>query len=559
VKLNGDNQQVIKFVALISFSVLALLCSFLFFSPKKARAATFDLIQTSGDGRVFLKENFAKRHIKDFDTFLSWGFNTGMIRQVGRAEFDSYPTAPPISTVMNYNGDVYAIISGMKAHVVSSEALVLNGFSWGDMQTFADPTFGMLPTASELTSTGVKAVHIPSEGKVYYIENGYRRHFPNPDVWNNWKPFTGDFINSEGAKSLPLAPPMSRVMNYNGNVFVIVNGGKAHVASGEALVLNGFSWGDMQTFADPTYGQTTTLTALQAPRIISCSGGIYLARGGAKHHILTWDTYLNLGTPAANVSASACNSLPNGTEFGRLIQAPNGQVFYIEGNTRKYIPDPSTFSGYNFRVADVRQVNQSVIDDIGPGSEMSRWVSNLNGVGIPFTTGLTGKEQHLWTTGGEVSEAAHYSLTGVSPTGQYSGINTQNGVAGTGAFGKLDSNLERWYITMRWTYAEWYEDASTPDSFGYPTTRWRNINTSLKNWHLGKKVIVSNPKNGRKIVVGVGESGPAIWVTNARGVVSGLSPEATDYIVGASYSTGGDNLEYGWAVDQNLPYGPLNW
>ncbi|TSC94115.1 MAG: hypothetical protein Athens101428_427 [Candidatus Berkelbacteria bacterium Athens1014_28] len=528
------------------------------FSAPRAKAASFDLIQTPGDGRVFMKENFAKRHIKDFNTFLSWGFNTSMIRQVSRAEFDATPTAPQLTTVMNYNGNVYAIICGMKAHVASGEALVLNGFSWSDMQTFADPTFGMLPTAAPLTSSGVRAVHIPSEGRVYYIENGYRRWIPNSATWNDWKPFTGNFINSEGAKSLPLAPPVSRVLNYNGAVYVIVNGGKAYVPSGEALVLNNFSWSEMQTFADPTFGQMQTWTPLQSPRIIACGGGIYLAKGGKKHHIETWDAYINLGTQYVNVSSTACNSLPNGSGFGRLIQGPNGQVFWLEGNTRRYIPDPGTFSGYNFRVSDVRQVEQSVIDDVGPGSDMARWVSSLSGISIASTSGRTGKEQHLWTTSGENSDAGHYNLTGVPATGPYGGINLQNGVAGTGAFGKLDAGIEKWYITMRWGYCEWYEDFGIRDG-DYPSTQTRNLNSGLKSWHLGKKVIVSNPANGRKIVAAVGESGPAIWVTNARGVTSGLSPEATDYIVGAAYGLGGNVLEYGWAVDQNLPLGPLNW
>lgn len=118
---------------------------------------------------------------------------------------------------------------------------------------------------------------------------------------------------------------------------------------------------------------------------------------------------------------------------------------------------------------------------------------------------------------------------------------------------------------MRWNYCTWYEDPNTLDSFGRPTTRTTNCSNTAKNWHYGKKVIVSNPRTGRKIVTAIGESGPAIWITRERGVVSGLSPEATDYIVGDRYfngrgvGTGGDNLIYGWAVDQSLPLGPLTY
>jgi hypothetical protein len=538
----------------MAFGVL-LLASLVFMKPVKASAANFDLIQTPGDGRVFLKENNAKRHIKDYNTFLSFGFNAGMIRQVSKAEFNSYPTAPDLTTVLNYNGMVYAIISGMKAYVTSGDALTLNGFSWADLQPFADPTFGMLPTAAPLNAPVYRAVSIPSLGKVYYIENGYRRWIPDWATWMDWKPFTGDFVTLESAKSLPEAPPLARVLNYNGRIYAIIGGQKAYVTSGPALTLNGFSWSGIQTFADPTFNQMPTAANLNAPRIINCPGGLYFVTNASKHHIDSWDAYVHLGGVYSN--PSSCDSVPDGGSFSRLLQAPNGQVFWLENNQLRYIPDPGTFNGYGFSAANVKAVSQDVIDSISQGATMARWVTNLNGVNIPAQFGLTGKEQHLWTTAGETTEAGHYALNNTALNGI--AVILQNGIAGTGAFGKLDPAIEKYYINMRWNYCTWYEDAGTLDQYGYPTTRSSNVDMSLKNWHMGKKVIVSNPKTGKKIVVAVGDSGPAIWVTNSRGVVSGMSPEATDYIVGASYGAGGDNLEYGWAVDQTLPLGPLNW
>jgi hypothetical protein len=543
----------IKILSVLAFGVIA----FLIFAckPAKASAASFDLIQTPGDGRVFLKENNCKRHIKDYNTFLSFGFNPGMIRQVGRAEFDSYPTAPQLSTVLDYNGRVYAIIAGMKAYVTTGDALTLNGFSWSDLQPFADPTFGMLPDAPPLNAPVYKAVHIPSLGKVYLIENGYRRWIKDWNTWMAFKPFTGDFVNLESARSMVEAPPLSNVLNYNGAVYAIIGGQKAYVTSGAALVMNGFSWGDLQPFADPTFSQMPTAAPLYSPKLISCSGNIYYVAGDVKHHVENWETFLALGGGYTNTAY--CDQVATGASMTRLIQAPNGQVFYIEFSQKRYIPDPGTFNGYGFSWGNVRSVDQAVIDSLPTGTTMARWTTSLDGISIPYQYGLTGKEQHLWTTAGETTEAGHYAMNNTPASGE--AVILQNGVAGTGAFGKLDAGVEKYYINMRWSYCEWYEDYGTLDSYGYPTTRTRNCNTSLKNWHLGKKIIVSNPRTGRKIVVAIGESGPAIWVTNGRGVVSGMSPEATDYIVGARYGAGGDNLEYGFAVDQSLPLGPLTW
>lgn len=550
------NRKFLLVAAVLFFALIGLLYILKPNHREVAYAASFDLIQTPGDGGVFFMENGCKRHIKDFDTFLSWGFNTGMIRQVDRGEFDSYPTAPPLTRVLNYNGMVYTIISGMKAYVVSGDALVLNGFSWGDLQPFADPTFGMMPTAPPLTSSGIKAVHIPSLGRIYYIENGYRRWIKDWDTWYHWQFFTGPYINAEGAKELIEAPPLSRLLEYNGNVWAVDLGTKRYVPSGEAASLNGYSWGDLQPFAEPTFSQMPQTSNLTAPRVIACPGGIYFTSGGMKHHIETWDTYLALNQQYT--ARPDCGGLPDGPGMTRLIQGPDGRVMWIENGTRRWIPDAGTFNGYGFDWGSIRGVGQDVIDALPEGSSMARWVSSLDGVGIPSISGRTGKEQHIWTSSGEGDDAGHYALTGVPATGPYSGINTQNGVAGTGAFGKINKDNEKWYITMRWGYCEWYEDFVNRDG-DYPSTTTRNCNMSLKNWHLGKKVIVSNPSTGRKVVVAVGESGPAIWVTNIRGVTSGLSPEATDYIVGSAYGTGGTVLDYGWAVDQSLPLGPLNW
>jgi hypothetical protein len=70
-----------------------------------------------------------------------------------------------------------------------------------------------------------------------------------------------------------------------------------------------------------------------------------------------------------------------------------------------------------------------------------------------------------------------------------------------------------------------------------------------KNWHRGKKVLVTNPANGRRLVASIMESGPAIFTNR----VSGLSPEA---MLALGVETDG-NLEYGFMIDQSAPVGPL--
>ncbi len=53
-------------------------------------------------------------------------------------------------------------------------------------------------------------------------------------------------------------------------------------------------------------------------------------------------------------------------------------------------------------------------------------------------------------------------------------------------------------------------------------TRTVDVDNDKKNWFRKKKVLVTNERNGKKVVASILESGPAIWT----GRVGGLSPEA---------------------------------
>jgi len=57
-------------------------------------------------------------------------------------------------------------------------------------------------------------------------------------------------------------------------------------------------------------------------------------------------------------------------------------------------------------------------------------------------------------------------------------------------------------------------------------TRPLNANTAKKNWFKKQKVLVTNQRNGKKVVASILESGPAIWTNR----VGGLSPEAFEAI-----------------------------
>lgn len=210
---------------------------------------------------------------------------------------------------------------------------------------------------------------------------------------------------------------------------------------------------------------------------------------------------------------------------------------------------------------------------------------------LPASSGKIAREQHLWLKGNQ-SAASHYKMSDTPSS-------CRNGMAGGyGAFGPLDKgdkSEEKYYVTMRWGYADWIEpeselgsdlsksatsftldDASDFAKSGYVkigseyaryssksknklkglkrgykssksshdkndrvrqvyrykggqwerATRALHANSEKKNWFKNEKVLVTNERNGEKVVVSILESGPAIWTNR----VGGLSSEAFEAI-----------------------------
>ncbi|HLM83981.1 MAG TPA: hypothetical protein VK254_02090, partial [Candidatus Bathyarchaeia archaeon] len=75
---------------------------------------------------------------------------------------------------------------------------------------------------------------------------------------------------------------------------------------------------------------------------------------------------------------------------------------------------------------------------------------------LPQKEGKIAEEQHLWLSSKQ-SSSSHYSMTNTPKA-------CRNGVAGGyGSFGPLtkkDQQEEKYYVTMRWNYADWVEPNS---------------------------------------------------------------------------------------------------
>lgn len=233
---------------------------------------------------------------------------------------------------------------------------------------------------------------------------------------------------------------------------------------------------------------------------------------------------------------------------------------------------------------------------------------------LPGSEGKIAREQHLWLKDNQ-SSSSHYKMTDTSKS-------CQNGiVGGYGAFGKLNKgnkSEEKYYVNMRWGYADWIEpESDLKEKLGkndkslllksaakfsksgyikieneyiryssksgnklkgltrgykssasahgkgdnvkleyrYKGGNWERVTRALnadnkkKDWYKKKKVLVTNKRNGKKVVASILESGPAIWT----GRVGGLSPESYEAI-GAKIN---ENCTFQY-VSEKTDLGPVN-
>jgi len=534
--------------------------------PARTQAATFDLVKTSSRPEIYINMPWGRYHIHDQDTWNRWGLSWNMVRVIGEDEMKQIPQGPDVTKALRPFGDptVYVVENQQMRAVTSAEAFILAGYKWSDVTNVEPAITAQLPRGEDLTASVVRS---PKDGRIYYISGGQKHHITSQFVWDEWG-FAG-YIDSSLVDNIPTGSSLTNLVRAIGDptVWVIDHGVRRGLPSPDALLLNNYSWSDVVD-ADPALVYSRPISDIfWAPTTVSAPGSLalYYVENGVKYLVKDTDTWTNWGFNRLGFNISpAINNYPSGGTLTRLMRTPDGTVWRVKDQKYKAVPTAGIFSGYGFSWADVTNLPTSSLSLLTYDGVMEYITTNLNGIEIPATLGRVGLEQHLLTKSGDTDNISHYALTNVPNTGETIGSQIRNGVAGTGAFGKLDASIEKYYITMRWNYTDWYEDndgSCNSSTDGKLDTCVRSLSNTLKSWHLGKKVIVSNPRNGRKLVAAVGESGPAIWVTREQGVVAGLAPEAIDYLVGMNYNSLGskDTLEYGWSVDQNISLGPLNW
>lgn len=177
-------------------------------------------------------------------------------------------------------------------------------------------------------------------------------------------------------------------------------------------------------------------------------------------------------------------------------------------------------------------------------SGSSDTVDSLDGAIMPYTEGKIGHEQHDAKADCFATGNLHYD----GPESFFASVGSVSNCMAFGAPRTTDQ--ERWYFNMRWD--------TTGD---YPTA------------YAHKKVIITNPANGARVVASIEEYGPHSCLydgdceaygftgNTTKGMNAGASPEVYFCTETESPYTSDPELgkvQFGFAKDQSIPLGPIS-
>lgn len=220
------------------------------------------LVQAQGESGVWLIQGGKKR------PFLSAGalksrYDTRRIITVNRADLDAYPNGDPIkfslyTIVRTPLGDMYLLLDDTKRKIASPEVFRKIGFNPEEVESASNEDVsyyrdGKPITLEDAYPTGA-LLQDPATGGIYYAIDGTKAPLIHPVFLKTM--FSNRPIIKATAEQLAAFPKVEPVRFADGyllkgdfgpSVYVISNGTKRPVASGEVFESLGYKWENVLT------------------------------------------------------------------------------------------------------------------------------------------------------------------------------------------------------------------------------------------------------------------------------------------------------------------------
>jgi hypothetical protein len=443
------------------------------------------LVRAKDADEVYYIEGGKKQHVvspRAFDTRFTWD----RVVLSSQEDLANLAEGPKLTfregTLLAYGGSVYVVSDGKARPIASADIFTRLGYKWKNVINISRAELdlqgvGNLIASAEILPNGT-LIKEPG-GRVFLLENGYKRYVPSPLIFQ--ARFKWDELVNVSESDLAKYPDAAALFYPDGliiasatSVYVMEGNYKRPIGSPEIFESYGMNWGQVRRATDyeisiipdgdafhqlKTYANGTLVWNKDTNETYVFENGSLLK--------ISSDQLFNRRNYRRNAILTFPNRVINTYAKAGYVKYPDGslisdgsRVYLIEGGNKRWISGPDVFTGRGYRWGDVLRVNQEELDSHPTGMVLSSTpaVEYLDGYRIPSTVGKVAKEQHLWLADNQSSED-HYNMTGAANTSAI-----RNGMAGGfGAFGPLTSAdilEEKYYITMRWNYVNWYEARS---------------------------------------------------------------------------------------------------
>ncbi len=499
-------------------------------------------------GEVYTIKNGQRRYIPSpliFEARYRWesliAVSEDYLNTYPRGDNEFYPDGLLISSATG----VYMMQNNIRQPITSPEVFESYGLNWGQVRRATDFELSIIPVSGAFNT--VKTYREGSligahSGAIYRVaSNGVLQYIPSPNIFTSqgfsWQAVIRlpDKVVNQYTRSGRVGFGNGALISYGGGVYLIENGVKRGIPSPAIFNARGFKWSNVRAVSEDEFNSNPMGQALSDIQAASIDGYAIPATSGRtareQHLPLSCNEtpeehYNRASTPNNNIVRNGFDWDRSGGAFA--IGCPAGS------KNSSYAPFSTEEEKYYITM------RWNYVRWYEPISTLSQDITSTSNR-IPVNNA-----SDFPNTGWVIIQGERSEIVAYNDKDGNSLIVSQRGVDSPNVAASPRSHNSGTTVQGVYEYS--------PDNWrGLPRSDYLNGSiaqtNASKNWHKGKKVLVTNPANGKRLVASIMESGPAIFTNR----VSGLSPEAMSAL---GVETDG-NLEYGFMIDQSVPVGPL--
>ena len=226
------------------------------------------MIRIKDKAEVYMVEDGVKQWIPSPEVLTSQGLTFDNVEVIEQDEADTYGDGEEIcyadGTIVREEGadEVYVIADGEKKHITDPTAFSALGYSWKNVVKVRPGALGFyrLRTAMRTNSVHPEGALIREDGtsKVYLVEGGKKKPISTQKIFNarnlDWSKVL--VIRKEQMAKFQLGAnlkyPDGALVNVDGKTYIMDQGEKRWIRSGDDLTNAGYNATDVITVDDPT-------------------------------------------------------------------------------------------------------------------------------------------------------------------------------------------------------------------------------------------------------------------------------------------------------------------